>query len=237
MAAIRRNLESIQERMVKASQSVSRDPNTVQLVAVTKAQPVELVEQAFQAGVRVFGENYPEETLEKIKALIGKDYPIEWHMIGHLQSRKVKIVGEHFSMLHSLDRLDLAVKLDAFLGGLGKKLPVLLEFNVSGEKSKWGWDACEEEAWRSLLPEVRQICNLPNLEVNGLMTMPPYLDPPEQVRPFFVRLRKLQAFFTKEIPEASFKQLSMGTSLDFEVAIQEGATMVRIGTAIFGPRF
>jgi pyridoxal phosphate enzyme (YggS family) len=234
--AIRQNFEKIQEKVAKAAQLAGRNPEAVRLVVVTKSQPVENVEEAIRAGARVLGENYPEETLDKIHKLASSNYSFEWHMIGHLQSRKLKIVGDHFNMLHSLDRVDLAAKLDAYLGSIGKKLPVLLEFNVSGEESKGGWDASNEDSWSLLLPDVEQICRYSNLVVNGLMTMPPYLDPPERVRPFFVRLRKFQAYLSREIPNVQFDELSMGTSLDFMVAIEEGATMVRIGTAIFGPR-
>jgi hypothetical protein len=157
-------------------------------------------------------------------------------MIGHLQSRKAPIVAEHFDMIQSLDRRDLAEKLQARAAGFGRRLPVLLEFNTGGEESKSGWDAVDEKVWPHLLEDVRQIAALPNLELRGLMTMPPLFETPEAVRPFFVRLRRLRDFIQSELADVDLRELSMGTSADYEIAVQEGATLVRIGTAIVGQR-
>jgi hypothetical protein len=232
---IKGNLEAVNIRIAAAAAQSGRTPSDVRLVVVTKAQPVEVVEAALQAGARIVGENYPEETLPKILALKSL-YPAEWHMIGHLQSRKAPIVAEHFDMLQSLDRRDLAEKLQARAAGFGRRLPVLLEFNTGGEESKSGWDAVDDKFWPNLLDDVRQIAALPNLELRGLMTMPPLFESPEAVRPYFVRLRRLRDFIQSNISEVDLTELSMGTSADFEIAVQEGATLVRIGTAILGQR-
>ena len=146
--------------------------DSVKLVTVTKAQPVEVIEAVLQAGADWLGENYPEETLPKIME-IGDRYPVEWHMIGHLQSRKAKIVAQHFDMLESLDSVDLALRVDRLAAENGRKLPVLLEINVSGEASKGGFYGWAEERWEELAEELAPVMHLPNLEVRGLMTMPP----------------------------------------------------------------
>jgi PLP dependent protein len=232
---IQQNMQQVQERMQRAAQSVNRRPEDVRLVVVTKAQPVEVVQAAIEAGARILGENYPEETLPKILSL-GHPDNLQWHMIGHLQSRKVGIVAENFDLLQSLDSLRLAEKLDRQLAEVGRVLPVLLEMNVSGEESKFGWPAWEEAQWSSLLPEIQTIQALPHLALCGLMTMPPLYDDPEQTRPFFARLRKLSDFLAGRFGAEYFSELSMGTSIDFPAAVQEGATLVRIGTAIVGPR-
>lgn len=232
---IRQKYEGVMERIRRAAQSAGRDAETVRLVVVTKAQPVEVVRAAIEAGAQVLGENYPEETQPKILEL-GHPQGVEWHMIGHLQSRKAGIVAEHFDMLQSLDSLHLAEKLERQLAVQERVLPVLLEFNVGGEESKSGWQAAEEAQWDALLPEVEAILALPHLSVRGLMTMPPLLDDPEQARPYFVRLRRLGAFLAHRYGTEHFQLFSMGTSADFEAAVQEGATLVRVGTAIVGPR-
>jgi PLP dependent protein len=233
--AISKNLSEIQEHIHKAAQKARRDEKLVQLVAVSKMQPVEVIDDAVQAGVVVFGENYPEETVGKISVMRPLQ-KVEWHMIGHLQSRKAKLVVDYFNALESLDGVDMAIKLDRLLEVKSKKLPVLLEFNVSGEASKSGWPAWDEDRWQDLLPDVEAVLQLPNLQVRGLMTMPPILAQTEQVRPYFARLRRLSEYLSMKFHECDFSILSMGTSADFEIAVQEGARLVRIGTAIFGPR-
>jgi pyridoxal phosphate enzyme (YggS family) len=157
-------------------------------------------------------------------------------MIGHIQSRKARLVSENFDWIHSLDSLKLARRLDQFAAEASRRIPVLLECNVSGEGSKSGWEAWREEDWPKLLPELEAVAAYEHLEVHGLMTMAPYLADPEKARPYFNRLRRLQAFLTAQLPQANWHELSMGMSDDFEIAIQEGATIVRIGTAILGPR-
>jgi len=153
-----------------------------------------------------------------------------------VQSRKADLVAANFTMIHSLDSVKLAGRLDRLCGELNRTLPVLLEFNVSGEESKFGFPAWQEERWSDLHPAVEQILTLPHLQVDGLMTMPPFFDDPECTRPFFQRLRRLQSFLAAQFPQARWKELSMGTSLDFIAAVQEGATFVRVGQAILGPR-
>ena len=235
---IRQNFAEVQERIRLAAGSVGRDPSGVRLVVVTKAQPVAVIAAAIQAGARILGENYPEETLPKIEELAGQsaDLAVEWHMIGHLQSRKAAIVADRFQMLQSLDSLRLAERMSRLMQERGRALPVLLEFNVGGEESKYGWTASDESRWDSLLPEVEAIMRLPGLAVRGLMTMPPLFDDPEQARPYFARLRCLGQFFSERFGADHFRELSMGTSADYETAVQEGATLVRVGTAIVGPR-
>jgi pyridoxal phosphate enzyme (YggS family) len=233
---IRQNFQKVSENIQHAARSTQHSSKAVQLVVVTKAQPVEVIRAAVNAGARILGENYPEETLPKIQALGWPAGAVEWHMIGHLQSRKAGIVAEQFDMLQSLDSLTLAEKLEKQLAERNRVLPVLLEANVSGEESKFGWPAWEEDHWNRLLAEMEAILALPHLTVRGLMTMPPLYDDPERSRPFFVRLRRLGEFLAGRFGEERFSELSMGTSSDYQAAVQEGATLVRIGTAIVGPR-
>ncbi len=232
---IRANLFAVQEKIARAAQTSGRNPSEVKLVVVTKGQPVEVIQEAIQAGARLFGENYPEQAEEKILALKDADQ-IQWHMIGHLQSRKANIVCNHFDMLHSLDRLDLALKLEKLLAAAGKTLPVLLEFNLAGEESKSGMRVGDEAEWDRLLPDVEQFLSLAHIQVKGLMTMPPLFDDTEKVRPYFTQLAHLCDFLRTHFHGANLDELSMGTSADYEVAVQEGATYVRVGTAILGPR-
>lgn len=235
VADIRERYQRVLGRIEAAARAAGREPQSVRLVVVTKAQPLEVVRAALQAGVRILGENYAEEAVEKINSL-KDEFIVEWHMIGHVQSRKAALVAQYFDMLHSLDSLKLARRLETFCAQAGRSLPVLLECNVSGEASKFGFPAWEEASWPDLLPEIEAILQLPHLRLCGLMTMPPLYEQPEQSRPHFQRLRRLQAFLAQRFPQADWRELSMGTSLDYETAIQEGATFVRIGTAIVGPR-
>lgn len=223
------------ERMARAAQLVGRDPDEVQLVVVTKTHPPEIVTAAIRAGARFLGENYAEEALAK-KQAIHAALGVEWHMIGHVQSRKAEIVAQHFAYVHSLDNLKLATRLDRFVAQTGRVLPVLLECNVSGEVSKHGFSASDEASWELLLPELEQIAALPNLSLRGLMTMAPFLPNTEGARPYFRRLRALRDFLRQCLPGVDWRELSMGMSADFEVAVQEGATWVRVGQAIFGAR-
>ncbi len=233
---IRKNFIAVNERIQRAAQSAQRDPGNVRLVVVTKAQPVEVMRAAIAAGTSILGENYPEETVPKIESLGEMASAVQWHMIGHLQSRKVGMVCEYFDMLESLDSLKLAEKLERQLAERNRILPVLLEMNVSGEESKFGFPAWEEKLWDGLLAEIEAFLALPHLIVRGLMTMPPLYDDPEQPRPFFVQLRRLGEFLSGRFGADHFSELSMGTSADYPTAVQEGATLVRIGTAIVGPR-
>jgi pyridoxal phosphate enzyme (YggS family) len=235
VSAIRVRMQRVGEQIAEAAARSGRDPRAIRLVVVTKAQPLEVVRAAVEAGASILGENYAEEAEVKIIALKEKS-EVEWHMIGHVQSRKAPLVAGHFSMLHSLDSLKLAERLDRSCSELRRTLPVLLEFNVSGEASKFGFPGWDEARWPDFLPELEKILQFSHLRICGLMTMPPFFDDPEQTRPYFQRLRRLQRYFMKSLPQADWRELSMGTSVDFLAAVQEGATYVRVGQAILGPR-
>ena len=222
------NLASIQERISKAALRAGRDPAAIRLVAVSKTVSAESIREAIAAGVTILAENYVQEALNKI-ARIGKQ--VEWHFIGHLQSNKARSAVDLFSMIHSVDRLSLAEALSQEANKQGKILPVLIQVNISGEESKSGINPQET------LQLLERIAGLQHLSVQGLMTMPPWFEDPENARPYFIALRKLREELSREkIPGVVLQELSMGMSGDFEVAINEGATLVRIGTAIFGPR-
>jgi PLP dependent protein len=235
-------IQSIHERYLQtldniasAAHRVGRQPESVKLVVVTKSQSVEVTRAAVEAGAHILGENYPEEGVMKLQSM--REFSaVEWHMIGHVQSRKAQLVAENFNFLHSLDSLKLAKRLDRFCSEAGRTLPVLLEFNVGGEDSKSGWLAGEETLWPALQDEVAAVIALPNLQVHGLMTMPPLGGTAEFSRPFFQKLKRLQGYLAAQFPHVDFTELSMGTSGDYEVAVQEGATLVRVGTAIVGAR-
>ena len=241
VSSIREKYLHTLDEMTTAARKSNRAPEKIRLVVVTKKQPVEVIQAAIEAGAKILGENYAEEAVEKILAL--KSYSaVEWHMIGHVQSRKANLVAEHFALFHSLDSLKLAQRVDRFAAEFNRKLPVLLEFNVGGEESKHGWPAFDESRWPDLLADVNVIAALPNLQVCGLMTMPPLFDPsaslrtgPSAARPYFERLRRLRDFLSEQT-YIELNELSMGTSADYTVAVEEGATLVRIGQAILGPR-
>lgn len=233
--AIRTRYQFTLEQIAAAARRSGRSPEEVRLVVVTKSQPLEVVRAAIEAGVRILGENYPEEGVTKIQS-ISPQTGVEWHMIGHVQSRKARLVAEHFALLHSLDSLKLARRLDRFAAEQNRVLPVLLEFNVGGEESKAGWDAADESRWSAFLPEIEAILDLPHLRILGLMTMPPLETDPNDARRFFQRLRRLRDHLASRYPQADWRELSMGTSADYIVAVEEGATFVRVGTAIVGAR-
>ncbi len=232
--SIQTNYERILARVSDARAGSDYSSIPVRVVVVSKAQPMEVVIAAISAGISLFGENYVEEAVQKITAL--KESRVEWHMIGHVQSRKADQVAANFDMVHSLDGVKLARRLDRSCGEMNRTLPVLLEFNVSGEASKFGLPAWDEVRWPVLSDELEQVLALPHLRVSGLMTMPPYFPEAELARPYFRRLRRLQGFLQKQLPQSDWAELSMGTSVDFPIAVQEGATIVRIGEAILGPR-
>jgi pyridoxal phosphate enzyme (YggS family) len=231
----KKKYNQILDRISIAAEQSGRNPSDIKLVVVSKAQPVDKIRQAIEAGARLFGENYPEESLPKILEL-GNVPGLRWHMIGHLQSRKIGIVADYFEMLHSLDNVHLAQKLDKQLDLRGRVLPVLLEMNVGGEESKFGWNARDESDWPLLLKEVNTIRTFSHIKICGLMTMPPWNEDAEVTKPFFQKLRRLRDYLQKAFPTLGFNELSMGTSSDFEVAIREGSTYVRIGQAILGDR-
>ena len=226
--SIRENIEGIQARIAAACARVGRNPAEVRLVAVSKTKPAALIEEAAAAGQRLFGENYVQEFADKAEQVRA---PVEWHFIGALQSNKVKYLRGKVTMIHSLDRLSLAEEINRQWAKLDRPMDVLLEVNLGDESSKAGTGA--EEA----IELVRRVAELPFLRLRGLMALPPWLDDPEEVRPYFRRLREVaRRIEALNIPGVSMAELSMGMSNDFEVAIEEGATLVRVGTAIFGGR-
>ncbi|MEN8172504.1 MAG: YggS family pyridoxal phosphate-dependent enzyme [Chloroflexota bacterium] len=228
------NYHQVLERLTKAAQSANRKPEDIKLIVVTKARPVEIVQAVVDAGARFLGENYPEEGVEKMAFSASEN--VEWHMIGHIQSRKAKMVVENYAWVHAVDRMKIANRLNRFAQERNLQLPVLLEFNVSGEASKYGWSAWDQSRWFELAESLNPLFDLDHLQIRGLMTMPPFTSDPEDARPFFRRLRLLKSFLAEQFPDTNWDHLSMGMSNDFEVAVQEGATMVRVGTAIVGQR-
>lgn len=232
---IRQRMQHVLEQIADAAISCGRDPGAVHLVVVTKSQPLDVVRMAMEAGARILGENYAEEAAVKIAALKEKS-EVEWHMIGHVQSRKADLVARDFNMVHSLDSLKIATRLERRCVEMQRILPVLLEFNVSGEESKYGLPAWDETRWMDLIPELEPMAKFQSLQVRGLMTMPPFFTDTERSRPYFRRLRQLQEFLMKRLPQLEWQELSMGTSADYLAAVQEGATYVRVGQAIVGPR-
>jgi pyridoxal phosphate enzyme (YggS family) len=228
MSEISENLARVRERIETAARRSGREPERVRLVAVSKTVGPERVRQAIEAGMRILGENYVQEAQKKIEAL-GHD--VTWHFIGHLQTNKAKLAARLFDLIHSVDRVNLAEELDRQAKLQGKVLPVLLQINISGETTKFG--AQEKE----ILMLAEKLSEMEGIEIKGLMAMPPFFEDPEASRPYFVELRKLgERLGQQKIPRISMEELSMGMSNDFEVAIEEGATLVRVGTAIFGPR-
>jgi len=222
-------LERVKARIKATAKACNRPVASIRLVAVSKTMPAEVIREAIEAGVTDLGENYIQEAKEKVHALA--TYPATWHFIGHLQSNKAKYAVRLFDLIHSVDSLKLAKELDKFAGKIDKIQSILIQVNVAREDSKSG---VYVEGTVQLL---REISRLENISVKGLMTMPPYFNAPEKVRPFFAALRELRDQIIKEaIPNVSMDELSMGMTGDFEAAIEEGATMVRIGTAIFGGR-
>lgn len=218
----------INQRIREAALRAGRDPSSVALMGVTKTVPPDRIRAAYDAGLRLFGENYVQEGLKKIE-LLPQD--AKWRMIGHLQSNKAKNVARHFTALDSLDRPSLAEALDRAAFEAGRRLPVLIEVNLGDESTKSG---CDREGALALAGRAGE---WPNLALEGLMALPPWLDDPEEVRPYFRELRELGRTIEKlGLPGVSMREFSMGMSHDFEVAVEEGATMVRVGTALFGAR-
>lgn len=243
---IAQNVAAVRERIAAAAARAGRSPDEITLIAVTKTHSARRVDMALAAGITDCGENRVQEAKEKIELL--RDAPVRWHLIGHLQRNKARRAAARFDMVHSLDSVKLAealnrhVEEDSLLHpeGTRRRLPVLLQVNVSGEETKEGFDlvggVTNRAALASFVEAARQIIALPQLEVQGLMTVAPYADDPEEARPVFRALRELRDELMRQIPEASWQHLSMGMTGDFEVAIEEGATLVRVGRAIFGER-
>lgn len=237
---IAENIEQVREVIAAACTRVQRQPSEVQLVTVSKTHPVSAIMEAAAAGVQHFGENRVEEAKEKIpQANQLADLPLTWHMIGHIQSRKAKDVLPLFQMVHSVDSLKLAERLSRLLAEQGQTLDVLVEINVSGEAAKSGFQAVgwsRDAALRSALwQSVEQVLALPGLNPLGFMTMAPIVDDMEQARPVFAELAALRTALAESF-KRPFPHLSMGMTDDYPVAIEEGATIIRVGRAIFGER-
>jgi hypothetical protein len=222
------NLKTVMDRIAAAAKRAGRDPSSVTLVTVTKTVDIGSIREAVSAGAVILGENRVQEAKEKIEKL---GNIAGWHLIGTLQSNKAKYAVKLFEVIHSVDNLELAKELDKQAAKIGKVQDVLLEVNIAGEASKSG------VAFSDALALVRETAKLQHVSIRGLMTMPPYSEIAEDSRPYFRKLRDSAAAIAREnIPNVSMHELSMGMSGDFEVAIEEGATMVRVGTAIFGER-
>jgi pyridoxal phosphate enzyme (YggS family) len=226
------NLARVRQRMAEAAHRVGRRPEEIALMAVTKTFQPEAIREAYAAGQRLFGENRVQEFAEKASAV--QDLPaIEFHLIGHLQSNKAAKAAQIFAGIDSVDSLHLAEKLNAAAEKAGKRLPVLVEINIGGEAAKSGLppDSPELDALLAAAPR------LANLEFRGLMSIPPFTESPQDARPYFRRLRELRdQIAARKLPATRMDTLSMGMSHDFEIAIEEGSTCVRVGTAIFGSR-
>jgi len=228
------NLAAVEQRITAACERAGRARGEVTLVVVTKTRSLEEIVAAYRCGVRHFGENRVEEATGKAPALRAtfEADPAAWHMIGHVQGRKARDVVALADVVHSVDSVRLATRLDRFSGEAGKRLPVLLEANVSGEESKYGFSAWDEAGCDALMAAAREIAALPHLDARGLMTMAPIVADPEEARPVFVRLRRLCEAL-RDATGRAWPDLSMGMTDDYPIAVEEGATMVRIGRAIF----
>lgn len=234
-------LEGVQQRIATAAQRSGRHASDITLIAVTKTHPAEVVQAAYALGLRDFGENRVEGLKER--HTLGLD-DVRWHMIGHVQSRKVKEVLALANVVHSVDRLSVAEEISNRLSASALEKPlstspvmdILLQVNVSGEASKGGWHLTEPQAWDGFVAEVAQVVALPGVRVRGFMTMAPYDENSEKTRPIFAQLRRVQERAQTHFPDTDFQWLSMGMTNDYEIAIEEGATHVRIGTALFGER-
>jgi len=220
------SIKSVQDRISASCARASRDPGSVTIMAVTKGQPPEAVSEANRCGLALFGENKVQEAKAKIPLCSNR---LRWHMIGHLQTNKCRDAAALFEMVQSVDSLHLAAELNRRAEQLSRKLPILLEINVAGEASKFGYPP------ERMLAELNELNAFPRLEIHGLMAIPPWAPNPEKARPMFRFLRGLKTEAEQKLG-APLPHLSMGMSGDFEVAIEEGSTMVRIGTAIFGER-
>ncbi|MDL1963716.1 MAG: YggS family pyridoxal phosphate-dependent enzyme [Deltaproteobacteria bacterium] len=226
---LKKRLNNVKERIKKAAINCGRKPDTVHLVAVSKTMPENTVREAITAGVNILGENYIQEAKDKINTL--SSYPVSWHFIGHLQSNKAKYAVKLFDMIHTIDSLKLAHELNKQAKKINKIQQILIQINISMESTKSGIH--EEDAQKL----IKEISSFENLSIKGLMTMPPFFNNPEKARPYFSALRDLRdKIRNKVIKNINMQELSMGMTDNFEVAIKEGATFVRIGTAIFGER-
>jgi pyridoxal phosphate enzyme (YggS family) len=225
---LKNRLENVNDRINKAALKCGRDPENIHLVAVSKTIPANRVKEAIELGVTILGENYVQEARDKFNVL--GTYPVSWHFIGHLQTNKAKYAVRLFDLIHSVDTLKLARELDKQAKKVNKFQDILIQINVSKEPSKSGSDI------ENAANLIKDIVHLENVSLKGFMAMPPFFNNPEKARPYFIALRNLRDQIQKTLPGVALNELSMGMTGDFEVAIEEGATFVRIGTAIFGER-
>ncbi|TAE33044.1 MAG: YggS family pyridoxal phosphate-dependent enzyme [Candidatus Kapaibacterium sp.] len=227
---LRTNYERIAEQVHRATQNAGRSPEEVRIIAVSKTQSIEVVQAALDAGLRVFGENYAQEIKDKGAFFANNPVQAEWHCIGHLQTNKVKMIAPYVHYVQSLDSPRLAQELNKAAAHVGRTIDVLLQVKTSDEETKSGCEAVELPAL------VEAVLDCPHLRIQGLMTIAAFSDDIEYVRPMFRHLRSLRDTMQRDFPDTSFHELSMGMSGDFTAAIEEGATMIRVGTAIFGAR-
>jgi pyridoxal phosphate enzyme (YggS family) len=225
---LKKRLDNVKDRINKTALKCGRDPESIHLVAVSKTIPANRVREAIMAGVTTLGENYVQEARNKFNVL--GTFPVSWHFIGHLQSNKAKYAVRLFDLIHSVDSLKLAREVNKQAKKVNKIQDVLIQINISKEPSKSGSDI------ENAANLIKDIVLFENLTVKGFMTMPPFFNNPEKARPYFTALRNLRDQIQKDFPGVDLNELSMGMTGDFEVAIEEGATFVRIGTAIFGER-
>ncbi len=228
MNDIAENIAQIRDRIDAACSRSGRNKESVHLIAVSKVKPAELVDAAFEAGQKLFGENYVQEFSDKVTQV---KKPVTWHFIGALQSNKVKYIKGKVAMIHSVDRLSLATEINKQWSKLDASIDILIQINIGNEESKSG---CRPADLEEL---IRETAKLPYINIKGLMCLPPHDDDPECVRPYFTQMKQLSEQIAQlNIPGVTMDELSMGMSGDFEVAVEEGATLVRVGTAIFGAR-
>jgi pyridoxal phosphate enzyme (YggS family) len=238
MTDIEGNIARLNERISRAAARAGRSPDEITMVAVTKTFPPETIEEAWEAGLREFGENRVQEAEPKVLWFRERDRKLKWHMVGHLQRNKVKKALDLFDVVQSVDSLRLAREVSRRCQNAEVTIPVLLEVNASGEASKYGFPVHVDDTGqlKGFLRTMEEIVELPNLDLQGLMTIAPFEAPEEVLRSCFRRLRELLGRLRERFPEQHWRHLSMGMTDDFEVAIEEGATIVRIGRAIFGAR-
>jgi pyridoxal phosphate enzyme (YggS family) len=232
---IAQNYQAVLSELKQAASRSGRDSEAVRLVVVTKSQPLDRIKAVIDLGARHLGENRVEEALPKMAALAGNT-DLHWHMIGHVQSRKAKNVLDGFQLIHSLDSLKLADLYERLSAERGIVLPVLLELNSGGETSKYGWDVSRAELIGQVVERVDEIIRQPHLAVRGVMTMAPLECPPDELRRIFKRVKRVQMDLKAKYPNKDIIELSMGTSADFTIAVEEGATVIRVGQAIMGQR-
>ena len=234
---IRSNLENVRQAVRLACDKAGRDADTVTILPISKKQPLDVISAALALDLSTFGENYVEEAAKKQENLLALgEIAARWEMVGHLQSRKAGVAAALFSRVHSVDSVKIARLLNSKRPAGMAPLEVLLQVNLSGEESKSGISAIGQASWPELLPLIEEISTMENLILTGLMAMPPFPEHPEDNRGFYAELRALLGFLNSQLPGLNLSHLSMGTSGDYVTAIEEGATIVRLGESIFGPR-